>query len=83
MSTLQKDLQRLKSQPKDYRWSELMNLLGKLNYEIRQGEGSRVKFYHQETNSLISLHRPHPQDILKHYAIKQVIQALQNAGGLP
>jgi predicted RNA binding protein YcfA (HicA-like mRNA interferase family) len=80
MSTLQKDLQRLKSQPKDYRWSELMSLLGRLNYEVKSGEGSRVNFYHKETNSLITLHRPHPQDILKHYAIKQVIQALQHAG---
>ena len=37
--------------------------------------GSRRKFVNQQ-NAIISLHKPHPGNILKTYAIKQIIEHL-------
>jgi predicted RNA binding protein YcfA (HicA-like mRNA interferase family) len=37
--------------------------------------GSRRKFVH-ENGQIISLHEPHPQKIVKHYVIRQIIEQL-------
>ena len=38
--------------------------------------GSRTKFVNDETD-IISLHKPHPSNIVKQYVIKQIIEKLE------
>lgn len=78
MSRNEKLLQRLLAQPKDFTWDELVTVLSFLGYsESKTGKtgGSRRKFADAE-NRIISLHKPHPGNILKAYQLKQIIEAL-------
>jgi hypothetical protein len=47
MGKKQKLWKRLRSNPKDFRWSELTTLLNQLGYKQIEGSGSRVKFYRE------------------------------------
>ena len=72
-----KAITRLKSEPKDYNFDELEKLLKSLGFNISnkgRSSGSRVAFVPDEV--VISLHRPHPGNVLKRYQIKQVIDVL-------
>lgn len=82
MGRQEKLLARLQSVPKDFTWDELKSLLGTYGYKLLNSKrgGSRRKFYCAETGSVISLHEPHPQNIIKEYVIKDVIENLKNAG---
>lgn len=73
-------LDKLYSKPKDFKWSELQALLKGLGYEELQGSGSRVKFYLDSPRSIISLHKPHPEEALKPYMIKYIIESLKEIG---
>ena len=82
MSRLEKEIERLKSKPKDYTYDEVKNLLNKLGfYENNKGRtsGSRVEFIN-EKNVQIELHKPHPKNVLKHYQIKDIIEKLKEGG---
>ncbi|MBS0351565.1 MAG: type II toxin-antitoxin system HicA family toxin [Proteobacteria bacterium] len=76
MAQMDKLIARFKSRPKDFTWDEFKRLLKGLGFQEIQGNGSRVKFFHQEKNCIIQLHRPHPTPILKMYAIKEVLEQL-------
>ncbi|HEX7359477.1 MAG TPA: type II toxin-antitoxin system HicA family toxin [Bryobacteraceae bacterium] len=76
MSQREKLLDRLKSKPKNFTWSELENLLEGLGYTQERGAGSRRKFIHRKTGTMISLHEPHPRKELKAYQIKAVLEHL-------
>lgn len=79
MSQKLKLIARLLRRPKDFTWDELLTLLSYLGYkEADKGKtgGSRRKFIHKDA-AMINLHQPHPQKILKSYAVNQVIELLQ------
>lgn len=76
MSKSAKLLDKLLRIPKTYNWSDLETLLQSLGYRVIQGSGSRVKFYHEEKEDLICLHKPHPGNEMKPGAIKDVAQKL-------
>ncbi|ELB2927339.1 type II toxin-antitoxin system HicA family toxin [Vibrio alginolyticus] len=80
MSRQQKLLQRLLSKPKDFTWNELKTLLTHYGYEMLKGNGSRRKFIHSGSKQVISLHEPHPQNIIKMYVIEDVISKLTELG---
>ncbi len=82
MSKLEKEIERLKSKPKDYTYEEAKSLLNKIGYiENNKGKtsGSRVRFRNKE-NVKIDLHKPHPKNILKPYQINDLIQILKEGG---
>ncbi len=83
MSRSDKLLKRLFSRPKDFEWDELKTLLTGYGYKELSGKGSRVKFFHKELDSLISLHKPHPGNIIKQYLIDQIIEKLKEKGIQP
>ncbi|MGE4457291.1 MAG: type II toxin-antitoxin system HicA family toxin [Arcobacteraceae bacterium] len=62
---------------KDLTFSELETLLEACGYVKIEGNGSAVKFFNKEKNSLINLHKPHPSDILKIYLVKQIQEKLK------
>jgi hypothetical protein len=82
MSKTEKLLQRLLSVPRDFTWEELIKLLGLFGYvELKKGKtgGSRRKFTDENKNVII-LHKPHPGNIVKEYALKQIITQLKDKG---
>jgi len=80
MGTKEKLQKKLLSKPKDFKWSDLTTLLTHYGYREIKGSGSKRKFYLETPRSIISLHKPHPGEIVKGYVIKEVIIALKNIG---
>ena len=83
MSRKEKLVERFRKQPKDFTFQELTKLLSGFGYiEENKGRtsGSRVLFYNKEKGHSIMLHKPHPGNILKSYALKYVLQELETIG---
>ncbi|WP_072680707.1 type II toxin-antitoxin system HicA family toxin [Arcobacter sp. LA11] len=62
---------------KNLTFKELSSLFNSLGFKKIEGAGSAVKFYNKEKDLLINLHKPHPNDILKVYIIKQIQNKLK------
>ena len=74
MSTKEKLIERFKRQPKDFTWDELVRLFGIFGFEVdNKGKtsGSRVLFINGADAHTV--HKPHPSNIMKNYAMKQVL----------
>jgi predicted RNA binding protein YcfA (HicA-like mRNA interferase family) len=79
MSQLDKLKARLCAKPKDFTWDELVKVLAAYGFEsLTKGKtaGSRRQFYNLTTQVAISLHKPHPGNILKEYQLKEIITLL-------
>ncbi|HVW15226.1 MAG TPA: type II toxin-antitoxin system HicA family toxin [Mucilaginibacter sp.] len=82
MSRNEKLISRLRSVPKDFTWDELTKVLAYFGYEELTGGktgGSRRRFVDTNKN-VITLHKPHPANIVKGYAIREVIAHLSEKG---
>lgn len=82
MSRQEKLLIRFLSVPSDLTWEELSKVLSAFGYhELKGGKtgGSRRKFVDDNKN-IITLHKPHPANIVKSYAIREVIEHLKTKG---
>jgi hypothetical protein len=80
MSRFQKALERLKSKPKDFTWNELQTIMHHYGYKEIKGGGSRRKFINPKTGAVMSLHEPHPQPVIKRYALEIIIEHLKDYG---
>lgn len=83
MGREEKLIARFLSKPVDFTYNELRKLLKKLGYEESKGgktSGSRVAFYNEKTRHIIRLHKPHPQNVLKQYQLRQIIDELKTRG---
>ena len=76
----EKLIAKLKTVPADFTWQELTVLLNALGYQEVQGSGSRVKFDNGNADQMINLHKPHPRNIVKRYALRQLIEKLVQGG---
>lgn len=79
MGKKEKLIKRLKEQPKDFTFDEAESLLKYLGYDrTNKGKtsGSRVMFENRDRGNIL-LHKPHPQNELKNYQIKQLITTLE------
>lgn len=78
MSKKEKLIARLLTYPKDFTYDEMRSLLGFLGFEeATKGKttGSRVEF-HKGMDTIL-LHKPHPNNQLKPYQIRQIIDELE------
>lgn len=85
MSKIEKAKDRIRMKPKDYTYTEakvLLEQLGFVEYNKGKTSGSRVKFYRAEDQRIILLHKPHPGDVMKSGAVKDLLEFLQNLGEL-
>lgn len=85
MSKFEKAKERIKLKPKDYTYTEAKSLLSQMGFvEYQKGKtsGSRVKFYREEDQKVILLHKPHPDDIMKAGAVKDLLEFLLSLGEL-
>ncbi len=80
MGKREKRITRLKKVPADFTWQELTAILKTLGYQQVQGSGSRVKFDNGNADQMINLHKPHPGNIVKRYALRQLIEKLEQGG---
>jgi len=77
MSTKDKLIERFKNQPKDFTWEELIRLFHIFGFTVdNKGKtsGSRVLFI--KGNDVHTVHKPHPSNVIKRYAMKQVLDFL-------
>ena len=82
MSKLEKEIERVKSKPKDFTYDEarmILNNFGFIEYNKGKTSGSRVVFI-KNGKAEIELHKPHPKNILKPYQIKNIIEKLKDGG---
>lgn len=80
MSNKAKLVARLKTLPTDFTWDEATRLLKLCNFtQLKSGGGSGRKFRHASGVKYFA-HEPHPEPILKKYAVQNLLEALQNAG---
>lgn len=80
-----KRIQRILSTPSDYTFMEASTLLSQLGYVLdNKGStsGSRVCFYREADKAVILLHKPHPGDIMRQYAVKQLVRTLRERGDI-
>ncbi len=83
MSRKNKLIAKLLHEPKDFSYRELVTLLRHFGYyELKKGitSGSRRAFVNQKTMHVLRLHKPHPQNHLKPYQLKEVIYELRKFG---
>jgi len=84
MGTKEKLIARLKGLPNDFTFDEAARLLHLFGYEkSNKGKtsGSRVMFL-KDGRIPVFMHRPHPQNELKEYAVKQLLTELINNGDI-
>ena len=84
MSSKEKLIARFLLLPSDFTFDELERLLKALGYtKSNKGKtsGSRVIFKDKEGHPIM-LHKPHPGNIVKQYALRQVLEELENKGYL-
>lgn len=85
MSKFDKAKERIKLKPKDYTYTEAKSLLSQMGFvEYQKGKtsGSRVKFFRKEDQKIILLHKPHPDDVMKSGAVRDLLQYLSDLGEL-
>ncbi len=83
MGKKEKLIKRLKSRPKDFTFDEAETLLNYFAYyKSNKGKtsGSRVMFINDDRPGGILLHKPHPNNLLKDYQVKQLIEFLTQEG---
>ncbi|MDR1898161.1 MAG: type II toxin-antitoxin system HicA family toxin [Prevotellaceae bacterium] len=79
MSSKDKLIERFKQQPTDFTFDELVRLFGIYGFTIdNKGKtsGSRVRFINHEKGLIIDTHKPHPQNIIKKGALKDIYEKL-------
>lgn len=76
----EKLIARFKTIPADFKWQELTLLLKALGYKELQGKGSRGKFENGNADQMVNLHRPHHGNVVKRYALRQLIEKLEQGG---
>lgn len=79
MGTKDKLIERFKRQPKDFSFDELTRLFGVLGFEVSQKgktSGSRIEFINREKELSYGAHKPHPDNAIKIYVMKQVLEFL-------
>ena len=84
MSTKEKLIARFLALPSNFTFDELERLLGLYGYTCSnkgKTSGSRVVFKDKEGHPIM-LHKPHPGNIVKQYALRQVLEELQSKGYL-
>ena len=84
MGTRDKLVARLRGLPNDFTFAEVTRLLSLLGYvQMNKGKtsGSKVMFVDKQ-NRKILLHKPHPGNIIKGYALKEVLAKLIRNGNI-
>jgi hypothetical protein len=77
MSRKEKLKERLYRYPKDFTWDELVTVLSNNGYKELPSTGTSGRKFADERNHIIALHKPHPGNIVKGYALREIVQILK------
>jgi hypothetical protein len=83
MGRKEKLIERFKKLPKDFTFEEvetMMSYFGYFRHNKGATSGSRIRFFCQDKNSFIDLHRPHPGSIMKEWMMKRLYLYLKENG---
>ena len=79
MTQKDKLIGRIRQLPNDFKFSELetlLSLLGFVTDNKGKTSGSRIRFYHPEKKLQYLAHRPHPTNVIKPKALKDILDYL-------
>jgi hypothetical protein len=80
VSKSEKRLKRLQDIPSDFTWDELVAVLGSCGFrDISDKHGSYRTFINDQEVK-ICLHKPHPNPVVKKYALRQILDKLKECG---
>ncbi|MEN1761695.1 type II toxin-antitoxin system HicA family toxin [Anoxynatronum sibiricum] len=85
MSKEEKLIQKLLSNPTPvtFTYQDLVRLMSYFGYHLNEKHaGSRIRFWHNETKAVFSMHKPHPGNELKKYQVLEVIRFLRKQGDI-
>jgi len=85
MNKKDKLLQRFKNLPRDFTFEEMEALFKSCGFTLNNKgatSGSRVEFVNEKDGNSYIMHKPHPSNIIKGYAMKQVYTYLDANGYL-
>jgi hypothetical protein len=82
MSKHEKAIHRLRSKPKDFKWSELVSIMIGFGFELEKASGSGRKFIFPSTEATLFIHEPHPSRVLKPYQVRDAVDFLELEGFL-
>ena len=74
-----------KKLPNDFRFEELVRLLGYFDYKLIETKtGSGVKFYNKKDKTIFTnFHKPHGHNkYIPHYLMKDIYDRLKEEGGI-
>jgi hypothetical protein len=81
MSTKEKLIERFRKQPKDFTWDELVKLFGIFGFTVdNKGKTSGSRALFANGSDVHTVHKPHPSNIIKGYAMKQVLDFMIEKG---
>lgn len=82
MSKQQKSLDRLcaKPPPQDFTWDELVSALARLGYQLTTNGGSHCRFINPITKDVINVPKPHPDNFVRRYYLRQISEKLSSQG---
>lgn len=82
MGTKEKLIERFKKQPSDFTFDEMERLLSLFGYvKSNKGKTSESRIIYKNGDKRpVMLHKPHPGNIIRSYAMKQVLDDLSEAG---
>ena len=77
MSKIEKEIERLKSKPKDFTYDELKRILNYFGFiEDNKGKTSGSAVIFRKDGKKIELHKPHPRNQLKSYQVNNILKLL-------
>lgn len=79
MNKKDKLVKRFKTLPRDFTFEEVVTLFQGYGFELANKgatSGSRVKFYNEADQTAYIMHKPHPSNIIKGYAMRDILNFL-------
>ena len=80
MTKRNKVVARLLTRPSDFSWSELVQVMDTLGFDLRTSVGSGRKFIHRQSRETHFIPEPHPSKILKRYQVRDLLSFLRETG---
>lgn len=83
MNKHDKLLKKFYSLPRDFTFDELQSVFSQFGFHLNNKgatSGSRVVFINDQNGDTYIMHKPHPANIIKGYAMRQVLNYLKTKG---
>ena len=75
MAKIDKLIERLKTKPVDFKWSDGVKVLRHCGYKLlKSGRTSHRTFYNKERDHVYHTYEPHPRDELKAYMVDKLLE---------